>query len=149
MIAIRSRRAARESAGSQSSKPSPMAADYKIDKSRRLVLSTASGVLTAEDIQGHMDRLTADPDFNPDLFQLADFTTVTAMTVGPDDIRRFAERTIFSPLSRRAFVVKDDAQFGLARMFEIHRDLKGESGIRVFRSIQDGLEWIEIGASAS
>jgi hypothetical protein len=45
--------------------------------------------------------------------------------------------------------VKDDAQFGLARMFEIHRDLKGESGIRVFRSMEQALEWIEIGASAS
>jgi hypothetical protein len=126
-----------------------MAADYKIDKSRRLVLSTASGVFTAEDIRGHMDRLTADSDFDPDFYQLADFTAVTAMKVSPDDIRMFAERTVFSPRSRRAFVVKDDAQFGLARMFEIHRDLKDESGIRVFRSIQDGLEWIETGASAS
>ena len=56
---------------------------------------------------------------------------------------------MFSPRSRRACVVKDDAQFGLARMFEIHRDLKGESGIRVFRSMEKALEWIEIGASAS
>jgi hypothetical protein len=51
-----------------------MAAKYEIDRSRRLVLTTASGELSPKDIQGHMDRLTGDPDFDPDFYQLADFT---------------------------------------------------------------------------
>lgn len=126
-----------------------MAADYKIEKSRRLVLSIASGELTPEDILGHMNRLTQDPDFDPTFFQLADFRAVSNMTLLPEDIRRFAERTVFSAHSRRAFLVKDEAHFGLARMFEIHRDLKGESGIRVFRSLEDALEWIGVGSSAT
>jgi hypothetical protein len=46
-------------------------------------------------------------------------------------------------------VVKDDLQFGLARMFEIHRDLNGEPGIRVFRTLDDALDWILAGDAVS
>jgi hypothetical protein len=122
---------------------------YKIDKERRLVLSTGAGVLTRTDIWGHMDRLSKDPDFDPEFSQLADFTQITALEIEPADVRQFAQRTIYSPRSRRAFVVKDDLQFGLARMFEIHRDLKGETGIRVFRTLDDALDWILAGDAVS
>lgn len=126
-----------------------MSAFYKIDKERRLVLSCGAGVLTKEDISGHMDRLSKDPDFDPDFSQLVDFTHITALEIEPEDVRRFAQRNIFSPRSRRAFVVKDDVQFGLARMFEIHRELNGETGIRVFRTLDEALDWILAGDAVS
>ena len=40
-------------------------------------MSTADGVLTRQDILGHMDRLSNDPDFDPDFCQLIDFTQIT------------------------------------------------------------------------
>ena len=126
-----------------------MSAFYKIDKERRLVLSSGAGVLTREDILGHMERLSKDPDFDPDFSQLVDFTHITALEIEPEDVRQFAQRTIYSPRSRRAFVVKDDLQFGLARMFEIHRDLKGETGIRVFRAFDEAMDWIMVGDTAA
>ena len=119
-----------------------MAAFYKIDKERRLVLSSGAGVLTKDDIFGHMERLLKDPDFDPNFSQLTDFRQITSLDFGPEDVRLFAERTIFSPRSRRAILVKDDLQFGLARMFEIHRELHGATGIRVFRSLDEALDWI-------
>jgi hypothetical protein len=119
-----------------------MSAFYKIDKERRLVSSSGTGVLTKADILGHMDRLSNDPDFDPDFSQLIDFTEITGLEIGPEDVRQFAQRIIFSPRSRRAILVKDDLQFGLARMFEIHRDLNGETGIRVFRSLEEAQDWI-------
>lgn len=126
-----------------------MSAFYKIDKERRLVLSSGTGVLTKEDIIGHMDRLSNDPDFDPDFSQLIDFTQITALEIDAEDVRQFAKRNIFSPRSRRALVVKDDLQFGLARMFQIHRELNGEEGIRVFRSFNEALDWILVGKAAS
>jgi hypothetical protein len=51
-----------------------MPAFYKIAKDRRLVLSTASGVLTLEDVLAHQDQILADPDFNPQYSQLLDLT---------------------------------------------------------------------------
>jgi hypothetical protein len=126
-----------------------MSAFYKIDKERRIVLSSGTGVLTKKDLVGHMDRLSNDPDFNPDFSQVLDFTQLSGLEVGPDDVRQLAQRNIFSPRSRRAFVVKDDLQFGLARMFEIHRELNGETGIRVFRTFDEALDWILVGNAAS
>jgi hypothetical protein len=119
-----------------------VSAFYEIDRQRRLVLSSGTGVLTKEDILGHMDRLSKDPDFDPDFSQLTDFTQITALEIEPEDVRQLAQRKIFSPHSRRALLVKDDLQYGLARMFEIYRELNGETGIRVFRNLDEALEWI-------
>ncbi len=126
-----------------------MSAFYNIDKERRLVLSSGDGVLTKADLLGHMDQLSKDPDFDPDFSQVLDFRQITALEIGPEDVRQLAQRNIFSPRSRRAFVVKDDLQFGLARMFEIHRELKGETGIRVFRTFDEAMDWIMVRDSAS
>jgi len=121
---------------------------YTIDRERELVLSSGSGILTQEDVSNHMERLSTDPDFDPNFSQVLDFTNVTAVEIRPDDIRRLAERNIFSSHSRRAFVVKDDLHFGLARMYEIYRELHGEMGIRVFRNFDDAMNWILAGEAA-
>jgi hypothetical protein len=126
-----------------------VSASYKIDKERKLVLSSGTGVLTKEDILGHMDRLSKDPDFDPNFSQVSDFTQITVLEIGPEDVRQLAQRNVFSPRSRRAFIVKDDLQFGLARMFEIHRDLSGETGIRVFRTFDEAMDWILVRNAAS
>lgn len=126
-----------------------MSAFYRIDKERRLVMTSGAGPLTREDILGHMDRLSADPDFEPDFGQLADFRQITEVQFGPEEVRQFAERDIYSPTARRALLVNDDLQFGLARMFEIHRELKGETGIRVFRTLDEALDWVMQGQTAS
>ncbi len=126
-----------------------MSASYKIDKKRRLVLSSGDGVLTKADLLGHMDQLSNDPDFDPDFSQVLNFRQINGLELGPEDVRQLAQRNIFSPRSRRAFVVKDDLQFGLARMFEIHRELKGETGIRVFRTFDEAMDWILVGETSS
>jgi hypothetical protein len=126
-----------------------MSAFYTIDKERRLVMTSGAGPLTREDVFGHMNRLSADPDFEPDFCQLADFRHITDILFGPEEVRQFAERDIYSPSARRAFLVRDDLQFGLARMFEIHRELRGETGIRVFRTLDEALGWVLQGQIAS
>jgi hypothetical protein len=126
-----------------------MSALYKIDKERRLVSSSGTGILTKNDLLGHMDRLSRDPDFDPDFSQVVDFTMIDGLEIEPEDVRQLAERNIFSPRSRRAFVVKDDLQFGLARMFEIHRELNGEPGIQVFRTFDEALDWVMAGDAVS
>jgi hypothetical protein len=124
-------------------------ADYKIDKDGRFVLSTGTGRLSKEDVLSHMNRISTDPDFDPSFSQLLDFTKVTEVGFGPQEIREFAERNIFAPSARRAFLVQNDLHFALARMFEIHRELRGESGIGVFRKVEDAIDWIAAGNHAS
>jgi hypothetical protein len=115
---------------------------YKIDKERRLVMSTGYGVVTNADLLDHQNKLIADPDFDPTYSQLADFAHVTKVEVTAADIHRMAERDVFAPDARRAFVVPDDMAYGMVRMFEMLREAKGENGIRVFRTLEEGLGWV-------
>jgi hypothetical protein len=115
---------------------------YKIDKERKLVMSTGSGVVTMAESLAHQDNLLKDPDFAPSFSQLMDLTHVTELQLGTEDVRRIAQRPIFSGDSRRAIVASRDVVFGVLRMFEIFREHLGETGIRVFRNLDEALAWV-------
>jgi hypothetical protein len=88
---------------------------YKIDKGRRLVLSTGSGVFRRADALGHMEKLLQDPDFDPSYSQIADFTHVSKIDLSVQDIQELSQKSIFSAQSRRAFIVSNDVAYGLGR----------------------------------
>ena len=115
---------------------------YKIDKERRFVMSSATGVLNRDYALAHQNRLLADPDFDPSYSQLMDFTHVAQIALTAADVEFLAVRNVFSPDSRRAILVPNDLGFGLGRMFEILRESAGEHGIRIFRNLEEALEWV-------
>ncbi|MGB2643243.1 MAG: hypothetical protein WBG02_15330 [Candidatus Acidiferrum sp.] len=119
-----------------------MPAFYKIDKERRLVLSSGTGIFNLEDARLHQERLLADSDFDPSYAQLLDFTHTTQIDLTAADIQQLALRNIFSPNSRRAILVPNDLAYGLGRMYEILREASGERGIRIFRNLEDALDWV-------
>jgi hypothetical protein len=119
-----------------------MAAFYHIDKERKLVMTTTSGVVTAKDLAGHMERLRKDPDFDPQFSQLADFTHLTHIEVTEEEVAGFAQKCVFDPGSRRAFVVADDMSEKLAEQFARLRENAGERGVRVFRTLDEGVNYI-------
>src|ERR1700674_3864339 len=116
-----------------------MPIEYKIDKERRLVFTTAKGVLTPDEMWKHQKDLLKDPEFVPTFSQLSDFTQVTKMELTPHDVQQFAQAKLFDPDAHRAIVVKDALSFGLAKMFETLRADKDERGIAIFRDAQEGL----------
>src|ERR1700694_1639889 len=61
-------------------------ASYHIDKARRLVISTASGLLTADDLSLHQRQLLGDPDFDPSCSQIFDCTAVSGIDFDAEDI---------------------------------------------------------------
>ena len=99
-----------------------MPAFYKIDKERRVVMSAASGLFSLADAVSHTDKLLKDPDFDPRFSQIADFTQVTGIDLSAEDVHRLAESGVFSPRSRRAFIVPNDVLFGLGRRFGMLRE---------------------------
>ena len=121
-----------------------MSADFTIDEGHSVVFSYAAGDLTYANIVGHMDRLSADARFRPDMRQIIDFNDIREVKVTNDQIRELAARTIFGPESRRAFVASTDVLFGLARMFQAHREFGGESGIAIFRDMAEATSWIGV-----
>jgi hypothetical protein len=121
-----------------------MPADYTIDAARQFVYSRGWGVLTDEDLLDHQQRLALDPRFHSHFCQLIDFLGVTSVdAVTANGVRAVARRHLYGPGARRAIVAPDLALFGLARMFESHRDAGGgEEQIRVFKSLGDAWAWL-------
>ena len=123
-----------------------MPISYKIDLERKIVFTTSAGVCTAAEAEAYMRQLKEDPQFQPTFRQLIDCRGSEQAVFSADDVRHIAETSLFSPNSRRAFLVRSDLQFGLARMFETYRNLRGEKGIRVFRKEEEAMDWLENGA---
>ena len=122
---------------------------YKIDKERRLVMSSGSGAFSVAEALSYQEKLSKDPEFDPSYSQIADFTQFTQFYLSASDVRKLAQRTIFSPHSRRAMIVPNDLAYGFGRMFEILREDHGELGIRIFRNLVEALDWVlSKGASA-
>jgi hypothetical protein len=115
---------------------------YEIDKERRLVTSTASGVITLDEIWAHQEKLVKDPDYDPGFAQLLDIAQVTKLELNGDDVRTIAGSKIFASSSRLAIVASSNLMYGMARMFQIFREMKGEQGIHVFRDRDEALAWV-------
>ncbi len=119
-----------------------MPAYFKIDKERRLVMSSAAGVFTGDEALAHQEKLLKDPDFDPSFSQFWDLTHITKWEITTADMRRLAQRNLFSSNSRRACVAISDVAFGYARMFEMLRENAGETGIEIFRDLDGALDWV-------
>jgi hypothetical protein len=120
-----------------------MAWNYVIDKDKKLVVTTATEIVTAADFEEHQNRLINDPDFDSSFSQLADLSEVTQLELDSGTIARLSHRNMFSPLSRRAFVVADSLGHGLIRMFSTYRDINGGGeNIQIFRDRNQALRWL-------
>ena len=111
-------------------------------------MTTISGVFTLADGLAHQEKLLKDPDFDPSFSQLIDFTQVTKLELGTEEVRRLAQRSIFSCDARRAILVGSDLAFGLARMFLIFRESLGEKGV-LFHSLDEALYWVFTGNNSA
>jgi hypothetical protein len=119
-----------------------MPVTYEIDKQRRLVIATLSDPVTAADALASQERLVKDPDFDPSFSQIVDCTRYTAAGMEASDVHKLAQRNVFSPGSRRAFVIPSNLAFGFGRMFEMLRENAGENGIRVCRKLDEAVDWV-------
>lgn len=115
--------------------------DYVIDKDRRLIITTAEGVVTAAEVKSKLDRLFSDPDFDPRLNELIDATRVTKMYVPVTDVFESLNRYILAMKSRAAWVVTESGKWTmLAHMFAVWMSLHGEC--KVFHDVPSALLWI-------
>jgi hypothetical protein len=95
---------------------------YVIERDSRLVVTTGVGHVTFEEVKRHQDLLLADPGFDPRFNQLIDATAMTQFDVSADEARQIAERRIFSPASRRAFLASKPSVFGIGRLMQVYQD---------------------------
>ena len=118
---------------------------YVIDKEQRIVISTASGVLTFAETKAHQDQLKNDPDFIPEFNQLIDMTAVTDIAMSTEEAKTIASRTFFSASSRRAWVAAQPAIFGMGRLMQVHHEMEeGGSQVCVFYARDPALKWLGV-----
>src|SRR5262249_31216194 len=118
---------------------------YEIDEEQRLVITTAWGVLTGEEIREHRRQLRNDARFHRSFFQLLDFTRVTGMNIGTMTVRELSRDHTFSRNSRRAFVAPSPLAYGMSRMFISIREVSGGAEeMQVFKNRNKAMQWLSI-----
>ena len=111
-----------------------------------MVFSKATGEFCHADVVEHMARIARHPDFRPEFHQLMDGRDIARVDLSGDEVQDLASRTIFSAHSKRAIVVANDHDFGIARMFGTYREIRGKEDIRSFKNMPDALAWLGLSA---
>ena len=119
---------------------------YEIDVVRRVVLSRAWGVSTAQDLIDHYAALAADPRFDPSFSQLVDLRDIQRFDIATTILRRQALEQVFASTSPRALVGSSDEGFGLSRIYSAHAELSPQN-VRVFREIAEAERWLGLDES--
>jgi hypothetical protein len=96
--------------------------------------------LTLGDIQLYDTQLRADERFSPRYSEIVDLTQVEIIAVSGREVMNLRNEIPFSPRSKRALVVSNRHQSHAAHLYRIIR--KG-TNIRVFRTFDDAIEWID------
>jgi hypothetical protein len=125
----------------------PTMVRYEIVSAERLVVVTGTGKLTAQEIIEAQNAVRVDPAFDPSFDVLADYRDVTGTDLDRTSLTVIAHNAPFAPSARRAFVVRGQYGFGLARMYGILTELEKRSDVvRVFADDMDGaLAWVTAG----
>ena len=118
-----------------------------IDKDLGLVIGTAWGRITFDEITAHQNKVLGDVDFNPAFNEFMDGSKVTDWCLSIDQVENAARRKVFSPLSKRAFVGPLPPDSPLARIVGAYNELtKHASRIQVFQDVPSALKWLGIEA---
>jgi hypothetical protein len=108
-----------------------------------LVITKAEGLVTFEDIQGHIDCESQRRALGyPEVID----ATGARTNVTPDDVKQIVER-LRVEASKGAFgataiVTNSDHLFGMARMLGIVSELRGGPAIAVFRTHEEAMAWL-------
>ncbi|MGO9085830.1 MAG: hypothetical protein ACLQBK_11430 [Candidatus Sulfotelmatobacter sp.] len=114
--------------------------EFALDSKKQLVVVRFGGNVTAEDIRHYVERLLADPLFQPTFSEIVDLSAVEELDLQADDLLRLADEIDpFSDNAKRAFVVRNSVQNHAARM---HRALLSRETIGIFRSFEEAERWI-------
>jgi hypothetical protein len=118
-----------------------MPTGYHIDTSLRTIFRSFHGTLTHRDLIEDRKAIFADPAFDPTFQHLADVRPVVDIELSSNDIHHLASLPFLPKTSRKAYVVANDLQYGLLRMYQV---LCGEDErtFRVFRSMEEAWDWL-------
>jgi hypothetical protein len=121
-----------------------MTIHYRIDASSNRITTRVFGAVTIDEAFQHLDELSADPSYEPDLDVLLDL--IDCETLLDTDQIRVAAARVTADLStlrfgRLAIVVVSEALFGMLRMFHSFSE-SAFSEAQIFRDRDEALQWL-------
>jgi hypothetical protein len=126
-----------------------MAIEYGIDDERRLLLMKGLGTLTAEDIQTYLRDVLSRSDLAgySELLDLREVRNIVLTTLGKIQLFMQASTGMKAAAAdtRLAIVASPDETFGLGRIYEIYRKLRGKGSEEAgaFRSMEEALLFLQ------
>ena len=114
---------------------------YTIDRSLKIVIARASGVLSEEDLRSSREQIQSDPAYHPTFAQLFDLSDVTDIEVSIPVMARIAGSSAVAPNARQAFVGVNDIQYEMARTFATLSE-PHHRAVHVFRDRTIAEAWV-------
>ncbi len=119
---------------------------YEIDREQNLIVTTASGTLTDDDVLGLKARLVQDKHFKPGMRELSDIRNIDRLDVTPAGVRAMVKQdrddAVIVSSHRLAIVLSDDVAFGMARMYQMLTESTMDD-VGVFRDIEEAKSWLK------
>jgi len=101
------------------------------------------GEVALADVLSAIERGLQDSEIASGFAEIVDLTEITRMDLSDEDLHVIANKSPFSLTARRAFVVPEDSVVReRVQMYEILRQIQGETGIRIFRTLDEALNWV-------
>lgn len=120
--------------------------EFYVDVAKRRVTVRFGKRVTAADVRSYAEQLRTDPSFDPKFSEVVDLRDAEDLDLKAQDFLKLADEIDpFSPVARRAFVIRTSVQSHAARM---HKILRAEKNMGIFSSIEQAEEWIELRPAA-
>ena len=115
---------------------------YTIDTKRDVLLGTATGILTGEELKAGVHRATHDPNFHPDMRIFLDYCAVVKFGFSVDTMEVMADHQVYSSKSRRAFLVTTGFAVSI---FQMYQSMVTAGLVQVFTDRTAALAWLNEG----
>lgn len=120
---------------------------YSIDKDLGVVFTTASEVLTENELLEHKQKLISDPNFEPGFVELSDVRFISDLAISPSSIETFVAQDASDAERLKDFklaiVVSGALEFGMGTMYEM-MSRENATNVRIFRDLGQAKEWLGI-----
>jgi hypothetical protein len=118
-----------------------------IDNRYKIRIHTLSGEFDFNILSQTIKEIYQDPQFDPQLNSLWDFTNVTGIQhITPDQVNQIVsfvarKRAVLGKI-KTSLVVSHKVDFGLARVYELSLESNTDNEVMVFRNLDEALKWI-------
>jgi hypothetical protein len=117
---------------------------YEVHKPYRYVRTRIWGSLRGHELRRLAEQIASIPEFSPDMSILIDLRDLNSEAITANDLQELASTCKLGRGARRALVVSNRVDFGLARMFKSYRQLhQAAEQTDIFETLELAEAWLQ------